>query len=523
MEFNAFLSALPSAATSPYAFAGYVGLVASWLIIGLRVKRNKNLLDALEKIPEDQRLSALKAEMGNVDPPSGLTAQEWLKSRIHSYYFICFVVFLICLTVLAVVAYVLTPENPAKKVSADVGLYSDSKSNTIEGRDMVSLQYQTKRVSEHLLEIMPAMPYLDNLASDREVHGFQYWYEPFHWDFPVLSVKVVNNSKSTILISEIQFDVVDSVIDFRSVPLIHENFYNLGKILFVNEGWGAMQDPVLNITGWKKPNVDPREILFRWQFGDTTQDPCQSESAQVGGNQKIKLDAISAEINVPVEQYIPTELRSEPIVCALGFVSYKNSIGSQSFRFRTMVSRFNPPPGAPAPPTATYDLFLSAGKKGYTATVPVSQAIEPGKVDHFTIKVSSDKSAAFVLKYHTRALSDIDLPGETLKLSMFIPRSSAEQGELDSKRFPELPKAVWGGLPQASSIDKIVYKPDDKSDIRIFLKVSSDQAQDCDGYYDAVIDKLRNAPFPDSIHLALVDSKGVMFCTSGMRSLTSSH
>lgn len=105
MEVNEFLRALPDAATSPYAFAAYVFLVFSNFVIAWRVRRNKNLLDAIEKLPEDKRLKALELEMGNVHPKHGLTAEQWLRSKIHQYYFMAFIALAICGTIVLVVAH----------------------------------------------------------------------------------------------------------------------------------------------------------------------------------------------------------------------------------------------------------------------------------------------------------------------------------------------------------------------------------------------------------------------------------
>lgn len=63
---KAALEALPHAAQSPLAFAAYVVAIVAWLIIALRVNRNRQLLKHLEKLPEGHRLEALRMEMGAV-------------------------------------------------------------------------------------------------------------------------------------------------------------------------------------------------------------------------------------------------------------------------------------------------------------------------------------------------------------------------------------------------------------------------------------------------------------------------
>src|SRR6267142_2488974 len=81
-------SALPTAASSPMALAGYVVTILAWVIIALKIKRNKQVHASLDKFPERDRLAALRLEMGTVRLKAGLSPQQYLKSRIHLYYLI---------------------------------------------------------------------------------------------------------------------------------------------------------------------------------------------------------------------------------------------------------------------------------------------------------------------------------------------------------------------------------------------------------------------------------------------------
>jgi hypothetical protein len=518
VEIEGLLKALPTAATSPFAFIGYVTVVLAWLLIAWRVQRNKNLLDALEKIPSDQRLSALRAEMGNIDPPSGFTPEQWLKSRIHTYYFLAFLALCFCLTMIGIVAYVLAPENLRAKTSSTIDLFAEPATREIDRREEYRLRYVATRLADGTKDIRPSMPYLDKVAANQEVVGIQYWYEPFKWEYPSLSIKIANNSQSTLLVSEILFEVVAAEVDLTPIPVIHENFYNIGHLQIVNEGWGKMLDPALEIVDWKKPEVDPRDIVFNWRFG-LVQDACNGASPAMTANIPIALQDVDDRVNVDVERFVPKDLQEEPLICLRGTLTY-TAAGNKAritLHFRSLVSRFNPGPGAPAPPSATYDLFLPSGKSGYVASVPVSQEIKPGATDHFLIRLSSDKSGKFTLRYHARVLSDVVIGGETVQISLLIPKSGASRGELDAKHFPELPPALWGGIEQAKTIVRVVQSPEDKSDLRIYLNIPSEKVDSCDSYYDAIIGRLKGGPFPPTVYLALVDSKGVMFCTSGTR------
>lgn len=100
------LQALPQAATHPFAFVAYIFLIAAWLITGLRVNRNRQLLQNIQHLPPKDRWPALQAEMGIVAVPAGLTAEQWLQQRRQTYYLISFLSLLAAAVVIFVIAVV---------------------------------------------------------------------------------------------------------------------------------------------------------------------------------------------------------------------------------------------------------------------------------------------------------------------------------------------------------------------------------------------------------------------------------
>lgn len=131
LDVDAFLNALPHIASSPYALIGYFVLIAAWTVIGLRVRRNRNLLDALEKLPAKQRLQALQAEMGHVVPPAGLTPEQWLKTRTHQYYFFAFLAFCFCFTFIVVVYFAVSKPSVEENTNNIKDLKSSDSESTI--------------------------------------------------------------------------------------------------------------------------------------------------------------------------------------------------------------------------------------------------------------------------------------------------------------------------------------------------------------------------------------------------------
>jgi len=116
-----FLRQLKVVATSTYAFVAYIIVAIAWLVISLRVRRNKQLLKHLVEIPKDQRLEALRLEMDTV-LPQNITPEQWLKHKDHQYYFLGFAIVCLLFLVTFAIAFQRTYDPPDKfKLTVHVG------------------------------------------------------------------------------------------------------------------------------------------------------------------------------------------------------------------------------------------------------------------------------------------------------------------------------------------------------------------------------------------------------------------
>jgi len=113
-----FLKALPITASSPMAYAAYVLTLLTWGVIAWRVNRYKVLLTYIKSLPAGDRLPAIKAEMGVVEIEGGVSADQWLRSRIHTFYLVGLVV--LCATVFSIAALAIFQH--AGSVSGTIGL-----------------------------------------------------------------------------------------------------------------------------------------------------------------------------------------------------------------------------------------------------------------------------------------------------------------------------------------------------------------------------------------------------------------
>jgi hypothetical protein len=59
-DFQAFINAIPAAASSPLALVSYLAAIGSWFVIAWRVKRFKLLMARLQDFPPEDRRAIVK-------------------------------------------------------------------------------------------------------------------------------------------------------------------------------------------------------------------------------------------------------------------------------------------------------------------------------------------------------------------------------------------------------------------------------------------------------------------------------
>jgi hypothetical protein len=95
-----FLDSLPQLAKSPSAIVAFCILAAGWLFIAARTVRNRQMLSKIAALPERDRLAVLQMEMGIPPLREGLTAEEFLRARLHTYYLLAFLSLIAAMTLI---------------------------------------------------------------------------------------------------------------------------------------------------------------------------------------------------------------------------------------------------------------------------------------------------------------------------------------------------------------------------------------------------------------------------------------
>jgi hypothetical protein len=283
------------------------------------------------------------------------------------------------------------------------------------------------------------MGYLDQLRSGGPVKSLSYWYVPYDWQFPNLDLKIVNNSKATIYLSEAVIAVKKSHIDPRPVLHIKDSSNSQMHFWLINEGWGAATNCKLLYSfaqpsepvSFAKPYDFSQELEVidesnRVDLTDTLGD-AGVDAAFLKDREKFFSDYYRGDKSLTHKAFGPF---SEGKVLVFGELEYteRTSSGGEnkgSLKFSTIVSLTPPGAGAPRPPTFQYDAMLKVDEKDYKVHININQEVPPGDTDRFNIRLGAPKSSIHDFSVRLIYNDKQTISSDEVELSMFVPKSTA--------------------------------------------------------------------------------------------------
>lgn len=437
------VDAIKAAGSNPLALAAFALLVAAMTVVALKVRRNKNLLQNLEKLPEKDRLAALKLEMGALRIKGEISPEQWLRHNSRQYQLGALVVLCVTLVVLAGVLVKALPERslpsgvhiellpesaPSAPASAahssaagiavpDGLLHRVAQTDTVLTVNNVAaapqmaeqgipeqrvVSYQSL-LDKGVSHIVYASPYFDLVAAGGPVEGFNLLAVPFRWQFPRLSATVANNSGGVMVLSGARVEVLEAEPLNEVIPLLED--LSVERLVFRNEGWGEVVAPRVEFSIAELPR--PGEISL---FAPKTVVLEMPSFAELG--------------EIALAAHVPTELRNRSAVQVQGLIEYGPPSARQKVRFKTRVS-LQVRSAVGIPPSYTYDLMLKAGQAKVTRQVGLAQQIKPGDSDHFALRVASDRSARYRLRIDFVTAGGQVMKGSEVLMDIFVPRTAA--------------------------------------------------------------------------------------------------
>jgi hypothetical protein len=303
--------------------------------------------------------------------------------------------------------------------SAPAGPPPEIENRVAQPWDQYVVSYEFQRRNDDEVRIASALPYRDLLARGGVVMGGGAYID---WEWPRLSVKVINNSERTIVLDQILLEVKESAIDSEPIIMVREVLQQPATFSVVNYGWGVARTPEIEVaitelaacadTAWRELPMSALSLADA--------QPYQHRYEGVSGSPQF--GAPGTEALFDVGQLVPGSLARQRMACLLGVMSYRNDAGAeQAFRFKTQISLEGLGPLAGLGISAEYAIYLEAGKSGYVKTREISLEIPPGRAEHFLLRVSTDKSARFDLSVSLRAVGGELIAVDDVTLDVLTP------------------------------------------------------------------------------------------------------
>jgi hypothetical protein len=262
-----------------------------------------------------------------------------------------------------------------------------------------------------ILHIEPHMAYLDLLSQEGPIKGINYQWTPFNCKWPEISIKSVNNKKETVYLTEVDVYVESSEVNLKPVLVIKDQSFD-GVLIIANNGWGEVKNATINFS--IRPSNSYEDL-----------DPMKEDL-----DHDINLGTFLETEHINITRNVSSDIigRNDygyKEVSVIGKIVYQTENEEKHslwFKTRVILDPING--GGGCPPEYKYDLFLKGGKSDFIEHLPISQSLSSGEVDHFLIRIASDKSSKFNLSLSFKDGSDNVIHNEKLYLDIFVPREN---------------------------------------------------------------------------------------------------
>lgn len=266
--------------------------------------------------------------------------------------------------------------------------------------DPFALRYDYT-MRDGVLVVRYTMPYQEAIRRGEVVRGVEA--RPFNWYFPKLSVKTLNNSPQTVLLTECVLEVTESRVIQDPLITVADGSFNF--LIFLNDGWGPVIDPV---------------VTFKFGAGSSDEDTSSAVERHT-----LELKTFDDVVRIPMGRYLPKELEGAASVDVSGVLEYGAAGARQNLKFTTSVN-LESYAGDPSPPTREYDVMLVAGEAPKTIRRPIAQEIKSTESDQFLLRMGSDKSGRYLVTVKFLGVDGQVVAERKAELEIFVPRMASK-------------------------------------------------------------------------------------------------
>jgi len=351
---------------------------------------------------------------------------------------------------------------PPAKVALSLAVDQDQAHDDVMADEAHTLAYEyTNQRSSGAIVIRPRMDYLDLIADGGPIDPTRFTWVPFSWNFPKLDFKLVNNSKETVLFSDVIFEISESRLDPAPVLVVEPDVFQSNALHFrlFNEGWGpaAGLKARFHLTptsagGNGKPRYD-EPYPYVLALGDLEEDANVDVSTSLTragvdlagleglgrfshriGDQITFVNAQGVERTFTAAQLAAARraffgpFQSGAALLSGQFEYNAQTVDGESearaVKFWTVVWIYNENrAGVPRPPAYEYATKFRVEGKDYQRQVSISQELKAGETDRFLVKIGFDKSSQHRFRARLLFNNGREIVSPSIELRGFAPRS----------------------------------------------------------------------------------------------------
>jgi hypothetical protein len=336
----------------------------------------------------------------------------------------------------------------------DISVMNRDSSGWHRGAETV-LDYSLHVSEEPHIKIDHGMEYINLFKKGGPISPLDYLTPTgcaFEWGFPVIDLKVLNNSESSLFFTGANFDVKESVADEWPLFVIRKDKQRAfaGELYLVNEGCDLSDvsiafELVPGESSLESPSSEPdlRHLLSVPLLQDFARidvtSAFKAEGVDIDGlislsNSRREDTLLVQSAGGLVEQIGGAEAEArwkqclgrfqEEVGTLAGEISFRSVLGTQIVKFKASVylSNLNRR-GLFKPPSYNYEAFFEIPKAQYQRKVAISQALQPRDADRFTFTVGVAQTSL-----HRFAVELVELSGRNwrslpVQMKCFVPRS----------------------------------------------------------------------------------------------------
>jgi hypothetical protein len=354
---------------------------------------------------------------------------------------------------------------PPAKVALNLAVDQNQAHDGVIADEAHTLAYEyTTQRSGGAIVIRSRMGYLDLIADGGPIDPIPFRWVPFSWDFPKLDFKLVNNSKETVLFSDVIFEISESRLDPAPVLVVKSDVFQSNALHFrlFNEGWGPAVGlkarfhlTPASATGKGKPRYD-EPYPYELALGDLEEDdnadvstPLTQAGVDLAGleglgtfRRRIGDRTTFVDVQGIQRTFTAAELAAArraffgPFQSGAALLSGQFEYNAQtvdgesearSVKFWTVVWIYNENrKGVPRPPGYEYATKFRVEGKDYQRQVSISQELKAGETDRFLVKIGFDKSSRHRFRARLLFNNGHEIVSPSIELHGFAPRSGIE-------------------------------------------------------------------------------------------------